>query len=290
MTLAGEGIDACGKTDIGKSRSINEDQFLIASLMKLVQVEQTSLPALRTQFTSPAGAALLMVADGVGGQQAGEKASETALDTVARYVAQALRCFYTVDESVEERFIAELRQAVMRTHEAVCRDASEHPDREGMATTLTLVKVVNRRAYVVQVGDSRCYLQRGNELTQITRDQTLAQDLVDQGVMSEATAEHSPFSHVLSSAIGGTAYPEVTTLDLRTGDQLLLCTDGLNKHVSDDQIGTQLASTDTAHQACERLVQLALDGGGSDNVTVVVARFGDQPTTDQAAGGKGEPS
>ena len=273
MTLKSGNMDAFGLTNIGKVRKVNQDQFLIASLMKLVHIEQTSLPDReQTQLTEPGQAAMLMVADGVGGQQAGEKASETALETVARYVAQAMRCYYTVDAATEERFIEELRVAVLRTHEAVREEAERHPDRHGMATTLTLMKVVNRRAYVVQVGDSRCYLRRGDTLSQVTRDQTVAQDLIDQGVMSEATAEHSPFSHILSSAIGGKAYPEVYTLDLETDDVLLLCTDGLNKHVSDEEIAEQLGTSDTVESIGTRLVEMTLERGASDNVTVVVAR------------------
>ena len=278
MPLRSGGLDAHGATHVGKVRTVNEDQFLIASLMKLVEIEQTSL--LDTdlgQLTGPGRAALLMVADGVGGLQAGEKASETALENVARYVIQAMRCYYTADEAAEEHFIEELRTAVMRTHEDVQQAGEAHPEQQGMATTLTLVKVVNRRAYVVQVGDSRCYLFRDGELSQITRDQTIAQDLVDQGVMSEVTAEHSPFSHILSSAIGGTASPEVYTLDLHTGDMLLLSTDGLTKHVSNVELREQLGSPDGTEAICNRLLQMALDGGGSDNVTVVVARVLDPP-------------
>jgi protein phosphatase len=281
MPLKSGGLDAYGATHIGKVRTVNEDQFLIASLMKLVEIEQTSLQDSDLgQLTGPGRAALLMVADGVGGLQAGEKASETALENVARYVTQAMRCYYTVDEAAEERFIEELRTAVMRTHEDVQQAGEAHPGQEGMATTLTLVKVVNRRAYVVQVGDSRCYLFRDGELSQITRDQTIAQDLVDQGVMSAVTAEHSPFSHILSSAIGGTASPEVYTLDLHTGDVLLLSTDGLTKHVSNVELREQLGSPDSAEAICNRLVQMALDDGGSDNVTVVVARVLEPPVED----------
>lgn len=279
MPLRSGGLDAHGATHVGKVRTINEDQFLIASLMKLVEIEQTSLVDTDLgQLTGPGRAALLMVADGVGGLQAGEKASETALENVARYVIQAMRCYYAANEAAEEHFIEELRTAVMRTHEDVQQAGEAHPEQQGMATTLTLVKVVNRRAYVVQVGDSRCYLFRDGELSQITRDQTIAQDLVDQGVMSEVTAEHSPFSHILSSAIGGTASPEVSTLDLQTDDMLLLSTDGLTKHVSNVELREQLGSPDGTEAISNRLLQMALDGGGSDNVTVVVARVLDPPS------------
>jgi protein phosphatase len=128
--------------------------------------------------------------------------------------------------------------------------------------------------YVVQIGDSRCYAFSDGRLTQVTRDQTLAQDLVDKGVLPKERAASSPFSHVLASAIGGqAATPEVTRLDIsRRGTVLLLCSDGLTKHVSDAQIAAELGRLTSAEQVCRTLLQMALDGGGSDNVTVLAGR------------------
>jgi protein phosphatase len=142
-----------------------------------------------------------------------------------------------------------------------------------MATTLTLFLGAWPRAYLLQVGDSRCYLLRQGELTQITRDQTMAQDLVDMGVMTGAAASKTRLAHTLTSSIGGRSpAPVVAALDIEWGTTVLLCSDGLTNHVSDDRIRDRLRSMKSAKQVCEDLLKEALDAGGSDNITVVVGR------------------
>jgi protein phosphatase len=142
-----------------------------------------------------------------------------------------------------------------------------------MATTLTLYLGVWPRAYLLQVGDSRAYLLRRGELIQITRDQTMAQELVDLGVLSRADASDSPLAHRLSSSIGGSqTAPVVTRFEMTWGNVLLLCSDGVTKHVSDDRLRERLRSMASAKQVCEDLLQDALEGGGSDNITVIVGR------------------
>jgi protein phosphatase len=135
MPLKSGTLDAYGTTHVGRVRHVNQDQFLIASLLKFVEIEQTSLKGTEDwEIASPGRAALMMVADGVGGLAAGEKASEAALENVAQYVAQAMRCYYTAGDDAEEQFIEELRSAVMRTDAAVVHEAEGDPEREGMAT------------------------------------------------------------------------------------------------------------------------------------------------------------
>jgi serine/threonine protein phosphatase PrpC len=142
-----------------------------------------------------------------------------------------------------------------------------------MATTLTLYLGVWPRAFLLQVGDSRCYLLRDGELTQITRDQTMAQELIDLGVLTRTDASSTSLAHTLSSSIGGRqTAPAVTRMDLAWGNVVLLCSDGLTRHVSDERIRHHLRSMTSAEQVCEDLVREALEGGGSDNVTVVVRR------------------
>jgi protein phosphatase len=156
----------------------------------------------------------------------------------------------------------------------VLTEAQARPEARQMATTLSLGVVVWPWLYVVQVGDSRCYVYQEGELRQITRDQTLAQDLVDRGVMPADRAPMSPLSHVLSSAIGASeALPEVTRVDVRQrGGVVLLCTDGLTKHVTDAEIAAHLGAMQSAEQVTRALLKLALDRGGSDNVTIVIGR------------------
>ncbi len=143
-----------------------------------------------------------------------------------------------------------------------------------MATTLTMFMGVWPRGYVVQVGDSRCYHLRDGILQRVTKDQTLVQQLVDDGVVTESVAEGSPWTHILSSAIGGsTATPVTTRIDFRWGDVLMLSTDGLTEHVSEEEIADRLNRLESSEQVSRDLVSLALERGVSDNVTVVVGRL-----------------
>jgi serine/threonine protein phosphatase PrpC len=195
-----------------------------------------------------------------------------AVETITRYVSETTRCFYTGDASAEN-FINELQEAALHAHAAVSAQAAEDPEFRGMATTLTLFFGVWPWAYVLQVGDSRHYLFRQGTLTQITRDQTMAQALVDQGVLTRTDAFSSRLAHVLSSSIGGQqTAPMVTRLQSEWGAVHLLCSDGLTKHVSDDRIRDALATMTSAKQVCEDLLQAALDDGGTDNITLIVGR------------------
>ncbi|MBE0591897.1 MAG: serine/threonine-protein phosphatase [Gemmatimonadales bacterium] len=269
-------VDAHGRTDAGKVRKTNQDQFLLASLRKVVDVHGTSIPAsYRHSFDSGARALLLLVADGVGGRPGGEEASSVTLDAVVSYVTNSMRCFYKLDEQIPADLLAELAEVVSKSHAALLARGAEQPEHSGMATTLTLAHVLWPRAYVVQIGDSRCYHQRGGALNQVTRDQTIGQDLVDQGALLPEEAARSPYGHMLLQAIGGEhgVQPVISRVDLERGDALLLCTDGLNKHVPDGGIAAALAGAVRAEDVTRELVAAALGGGGSDNVTVVVSRF-----------------
>jgi protein phosphatase len=268
-------IDAYGLTHTGKVRESNQDHFLVSSLRKRMEIHFSSLPD-SGQF-SPADerlAYLAMVADGVGSGRKGEEASRTAIEAIAQYVTQSMRCYYDVDSSNEGAFLDALHEAAMQSHVSVVEKAAEDPSRAGMATTLTLWLGVWPQAYLLQVGDSRCYFFRDGVLTQITRDQTMAQELVDQGVLTRADADSSRWAHVLSSAIGGSeSAPVVTRIDQAWQHVGLLCSDGLTKHVSDERIRERLAGMKSAKQVCEDLLQDALDAGGSDNITIVVRRL-----------------
>jgi protein phosphatase len=267
-------VDAFGLTDVGRVRRVNEDQFLLASMHKVMQIERTSLPAsTRERLDSGAVARLLLVADGVGGHAAGDAASGLALETVAAYVTHTMRCFYQIDMSHEQDLLRELESLVRKSHETVQSAAEAAPDQRGMATTLTVAHLIWPNLYVVQVGDSRCYRLRGNTLEQLTKDQTMAQSMVDQGLLSQEKADGSKWSHVLSSAVGMEVHPVTSKATLAPGDTLLLCTDGLTKHVSDGDVAARLEAANSAEAACRSLVSAALDAGGSDNVTVVCSRF-----------------
>jgi protein phosphatase len=213
-----------------------------------------------------------MVADGVGGLEGGEEASATALDVAMQYVTHSMNCHYRSD-AAEEHFIEELQEAALHAHEAVLAKKGADGKQMRSATTLTLWMGVWPWFYLLQVGDSRYYLYRQGKLTQVSRDQTIAQELVDAGVMSRTAAHSTRLANVLSSAIGGdTAVPVVTRLASEWHNVGLLCSDGLTKHVSDEKIAERLRTMTSARQVAEQLLQDALDAGGTDNITIIVGR------------------
>jgi serine/threonine protein phosphatase PrpC len=266
-------LDVYGLTHAGKVRKTNQDHFLIGSLRKQMQVHLTSLPEVDRPVFDNRLAFLAMVADGVGGSAAGETASRVALEAVTRYLSHSVRCYYAGEAHDDRTFLADLQEAAMRCHGELLAESERDPGLAGMATTLTLWLSVWPRGYLLQVGDSRCYVLRQGELTQISRDQTMAQELVDAGVMARAEADQTRWAHILSSAIGGQqTAPTVTRLDHAWDTVGLLCSDGLTRHVPDDRIRQRLREMTSAKQVCEDLLQDSLDGGGSDNITVLVGR------------------
>ena len=266
-------IDVYGVTHPGKVRGENQDHFLISSLHKRMQVHLTSLPSDLWSQDTERLAFLAMVADGVGGAAGGEEASRLAVGAITRYVTRAIHCYYSVDPADAERFPRELEAAALRVHEDIQANSPTDPLQAHMATTLTLWIGVWPRGYLLQVGDSRCYLLRNGELMQLSRDQTLAQDLVDRGVFRRSDTLRSPFANVLSSSLGGPeTAPSVTHMQQQWGDVGLLCSDGLTKLVPDSRIRERLLAMTSAKQVCEDLQRDALDAGGTDNVTVLVGR------------------
>lgn len=266
-------IDVFGLTHQGKVRTSNQDHFLVATVRRRIDVLQTSLTDLGQMPADDQRLAFLaMIADGVGGLEGGERASSTALENAMHYVGTSMSC-YERGEFSDAEFIEQLQAAAMRSHEAVLAKASEESSGRSMATTLTLFLGVWPWYYLLQVGDSRYYQFRDNALRQITRDQTLAEDMVDQGVFTRAVAAQSRLSNVLSSAIGGeTTTPIVTRLRADWKNVHLMCSDGLTKHVTDEQIAERLRTMTSARQVCEQLLEDALADGGTDNITIIVGR------------------
>jgi PPM family protein phosphatase len=266
-------IDVHGLTHIGKVRRENQDQFLLASIHKHVDVHRTSLAENhQVDFGDQRVAFLAMVADGVGGGEGGAEASATAVENVMAYVTSGMNCYYRED-ATEKDFINALQDAAVRAHDAVLARARASGVEGRMATTLTLWMGVWPWIYLLQVGDSRYYLWREGTLTQVSRDQTIAQELIDSGVFTRSDAARSGLANVLSSAIGGEqAAPVVTRLQSDWRNVHLLCSDGLTKHVSDERIAQRLASMRSAKEVCEQLLEDALAGGGTDNITIIVGR------------------
>ena len=266
-------IDAFGLTDRGKVRKDNEDHFLVADIHRSVDLLCGSLSAEALNHRiGTTGAHLLVVADGVGGGPDGDIASERTAAAVLSYVGRTAGCFSGLDVDREHELLSALETTVQEVHTQLVAEAGG-PNRKAPATTLTLVLLVWPRAYLVHVGDSRAYVRRRGRVQALTRDQTFGEYMVSVGAWTEEQAAKSRTAETLASAIGGSEMtPTVGLVDLEPGDSLLLCTDGLTKHVPDERIAEVLALPVDSRTMAETLLADALAGGGSDNVSIVVAR------------------
>jgi protein phosphatase len=273
-TAAGPRVDASGLTDVGLKRKLNEDHFVIASLQMSSDVRQTSLADQRVFDVLRGPEALLfVVADGVGGRPGGAQASETAVTALVDYLGRAAGCIHQLDVDREHEFLGQLEAAVQEAHQRVVAQSGGRPG-QGPATTLTMAALVGARAYLIHVGDSRAFYLHKGRLKQLTRDQTTGEYMVDAGAWTEEQASKAPMGGTLVSALGGDELTvSVGLVDLQPGDVLLLCTDGLIRHVGDERIAEILGRAPDAETACRELVADALAGGGHDNVTVIVARM-----------------
>lgn len=271
---ADEELDLFGITHTGKVRPDNQDQFLMCTVHPQVVIHGSSLPDPESlPLRGTRLATMLVVADGVGGAAAGSDAARVATETLTRYVSSTMRSYHAAGSATEEEFLTALRAAALEAHDSVRAEAASRSDQRMMATTLTVNITVWPWSYFVQVGDSRGYVFTNGTLRQITRDQTLAQDLVDLGALPLAELEKSPLKNVLSSAIGAEeALPVVTRINVHDrGTVVFLCSDGLTKHVSDSEIEGALKNSKSSEQVGRELLELALARGGTDNITIVVA-------------------
>ncbi|WP_435017630.1 PP2C family protein-serine/threonine phosphatase [Tundrisphaera sp. TA3] len=263
-------------THAGKVRSNNEDHYLVARLAKSMQICHSSLQHAGEMKFSDEDGYLLVVADGMGGAAAGERASALALESVEQFTLNTLKWFLHLGGSDESVLKAELRHGLESADRAVVRQAEGDVKLAGMGTTLTMAFSVGTDLFIVHAGDSRAYLFRDGHLEQITSDHTLVQLLVTGGVLSREDAKTHKRRNVVTNVIGGPnpgVHAEIHKVRLMDGDTLLICSDGLTEPVSDEKIAGVLASNPPPGDAVDRLIELALANGGPDNVTAVVARY-----------------
>lgn len=264
-----------GVTDQGRVRASNQDQFLIATTVKALKVQSTSLPQPEVRHSSDRSW-LFIVADGIGGGPGGEEASALAIDSVETFVLETFKWFAQVQGREEDKVLTDFRSAIGQANARIRSEAAEHPELRGMGTTLTLAYSLNDELFVAHVGDSRCYLFRHGTLHRLTRDHTIVEEMVGQGVLSAEEAEKHHWRHMITNAVGGHSAAikvEVHKLQLEAGDAVLLATDGLTGMVPDAAIARILQSEANPESACQLLVASANEAGGKDNITVVVARF-----------------
>lgn len=279
-TAAGPAIDAAGATDIGCVRERNEDQFLVAELDRSLLIRDTSLEF--ESYASHVGGRqgwLLAVADGIGGRAGGDIASSAALSSLIHYVTFTMPWLVQMDEDARQGLTSELEHMLEHCQARIERIARRRGLGDSLpGTTLTLAYIIWPFLHVMHVGDSRCYLLRDGKIEPLTHDHTVAQRLVEYAVMRPEELADSPFRNVLDNAIAGGMQPpriEVQRRQLMLGDQVLLCTDGLTDELDGAVIQQILTSETSASSSCKRLIELAREAGGHDNITAVVARFHD---------------
>ena len=269
------GVDCGALTHPGRVRTNNEDHFLVAKLAKSMRICASSLPEDRMRFSDEEGH-LLVVADGMGGAAAGERASALAVQSVEEFVLNTVKWFLHLGRQEENALLGELRSAIERADREVVAEAEADYRFAGMGTTLTLAYSVSTDLYVVHAGDSRAYLFREGELEQVTTDHTLVQLLIDGGELTPKAAKQHARRNVVTNVVGGPregVHAEIHKVGVRDGDLLLLCSDGLTEPVEDDEIAAILKEGGPPAEAARRLIDRSLERGGPDNVTVVVARY-----------------
>jgi serine/threonine protein phosphatase PrpC len=258
-------ITAFGKTDVGLIREHNEDNLLVLDVSRGIRAQDGEVPL--NVDLGPKGA-LFLVCDGMGGAAAGEVASQMAVEAIASTLQAA--------EPLErDGFARRLRRAIEDANDRIFAQSRDNQNERGMGTTCTAAAVVDGTLVVGQIGDSRCYVKRGGRLAQITKDQSLAWQLMEAGAMTAEEAKGFEHANIILQALGVQERVEVvmSQVALRQGDVILVSSDGLHGPVSDEEILHILQEEPDLKKACERLVARALEREGPDNVTVVLARF-----------------
>jgi protein phosphatase len=269
-------VDLGALSDPGKVRPNNEDHFLVARFDRSMQTLITNLPPGHVPEHYGETAYGMLVADGMGGEAAGEVASRLAVSVLVDLVLQTPDWILRLDDQSLREVQKRMERRFQQVQEALRGHAREDPSLAGMGTTMTLACSLGADLLLMHVGDSRAYLLRQDKLHRLTCDHTMAQSLADAGVISPQDIATHPLRHVLTNVLGGRdgrVRVDCSELRLMNGDQVLLCTDGLTDMVSEATIIEVLRSDGTANDACRVLVDQALYAGGKDNITVVLGRF-----------------
>ncbi len=270
-------VDVAGHSHTGKVRAKNEDHFLITRFGRFLETIQSNLPEGTVAPRSEEGGYGMVVADGIGGSAAGEEASRLAIASLVNLVLRTPDWILRLDdESLSREVLRRASERYEQVNQSLIEKAERDPRLSGFGTTMTFAASLGRDLFVAHLGDSRVYLLRWGRLQQITRDHTLVQSLVDQQLLDRRKAASHRLRNVLSQSLGDhyrPIEPQVTHFTLDNDDRLLLCTDGLTEMVEERVIAEILGGNEPADVVCKKLVDRALDAGGKDNVTVIVARY-----------------
>jgi len=269
-------IDVSALSHTGHHRANNEDHFAVMRLGRTLETLMTSVAEADLPTRTEEVNYVMIVVDGMGGHSGGEIASRMAISKIVSLALDVPDWIFKMDHAHAEEIERRSRERVQEVDAMLVERGRRDPALRGMGTTLTAARSLGRDLVITHVGDSRAYLLRAGVLHRLTRDHTYAQLLVDIGRLAPGDVAGSRHRHVLTNALGGSSEGvEVDTdrLQLEDGDRLLLCSDGLTDLVDDGAITTILRDTTRSSDACQQLVQRALDGGGRDNVTVIVAIY-----------------
>jgi len=269
-------LDVDARSHPGYHRTNNEDQFFVTRLGRTLQTLISSLPAGEVPERTEEVNYVMVVADGMGGHAAGEIASRMAISALVSLALEVPDWIFRVDEEYAREVERRTRTRVQEVGAMLIERGRGDAALRGMGTTLTAVRIIGRDLLITHVGDSRAYLLRSGGLHRLTRDHTYAQLLVDLGQLAPGDIAGSRHRHVLTNALGGSCEDvqvDTDRIQLEDGDRLLLCSDGLTDLVDDATITAIMRQATRSSDACDRLVQRALDNGGRDNVTVVVAAY-----------------
>src|SRR4030095_6027261 len=240
-------VKAFGITDKGKVRPNNEDQFLIAELTKSMRVCQTSLTEPKLQVGEER-AHLFLVADGMGGHRAGERASALAVVAIEQFTLNSFKWFLGSNSADAQRVLAQFQSALSQADAQILDAAADDPELRGMGTTVTMAFHLGTQLCVVHVGDSRAYLYREGELLQLTQDHTLMADMMRSGALRPDQVAGHRFRHVITNVVGGEelgCFVAARARDVQAWDCLLLCSDGLTEMVTNDTIAATLDAEPT---------------------------------------------
>ncbi len=274
-------VDVGALTHQGKVREFNEDAYVILRTGRYLQRVASSIPESDLPSRFEDAGHLMIVADGLGGHEAGDVASRTALVTTVQLILRSPKWALKLDdpatrEAEIQELIARSRIYLASVHAALREQAARDPQLAGMGTTFTGAYALGTDLFVLHVGDSKAYLFREGALRKITRDHTVAQEYADLGAIAQEEVSRHRMHHVLTRAVGGPDEElegDTHHLGIAHGDRLLLCSDGLTDMADEKDIAAVLAAHAVSEDACRALVDLALERGGRDNVTVIVAGF-----------------
>ncbi len=253
-----------GRTDVGLIREHNEDNFLIADLAKDTRTNDVP-KALEIPVVDKGS--LLLVCDGMGGAAAGEVASQMAVESITASMVAA-------QPHSRDEFARHLRRAIEDANDKIYAQSRDNQSERGMGTTCTVVALHEESLVIGQIGDSRCYVMRAGRLAMVTKDQSLAWQLIEAGAMTQEEAKAFEHANIILQALGVQERVDVvlSQLALRQGDVILVCSDGLHGPVSDEEIGNILRSETDLKRAGDQLIARALEHEGPDNVTIVIGR------------------